>query len=485
MKKKLTNIEVILIIAICIKLFGLIYRIFLTRYLTIEGMRIMSLIFPTLSLALCLSSLSVSTVVNQNIAAKLNHSKTIVKSAFRITFISSSIISICLMLSFPIYRYIYQDSFIYYPLLICIPLIYLSNTSGILKGYLEANNHFKTTYFSNFYEQIAKFIFTFSMLFIFHKQSLNFKVFICFFAMMLSEVVSFIYLLVKVKKKRKFHYQSIHTNGYERAMLKQALPLTLEQLVVSITSYLEPLIFYYAIKQYGCTLYDATLYYTKVSSYAIPLLIFAHFGVLNIAKFVFPKITQAKDTDNLPTILSKAFFLCLFIAVINLVVCYFYAYDALKFMYGDTSAISITQQMALFYFFFYFDPLFIIILQAYKKEKKLLLSSIISSVILLLLVFILSALYGYSGLLTAIIIGHTIKFLLLFFFANQCVHFKFKIKNLVFIFATTIFFFLINYWFTNVWCLALSTLLLVLLALFLYYYFFGNKKVYHGDRMHK
>ena len=172
MKKKLTNIEVILIVGITIKVLGLVYKILLTRILTIEGMRIMSFVFPTLSLVLCLSSLSISTVVNQNIAAKLNTSRTILKSAFRITFISSSILSICLLLSFPLYKVIYQNSFIYYPLLICIPLIYLSNTSGLFKGYLEANNNFKIPYFSNLYEQIAKFSITFSMLFIFANQSL-------------------------------------------------------------------------------------------------------------------------------------------------------------------------------------------------------------------------------------------------------------------------------------------------------------------------
>ena len=192
MKKNLTNVEVILIFGTIIKVFGLIYKILLTRILTIEGMRIMSLIFPTLSLVLCLSSLSISTVVNQNVAAKLNNSRTILKSAFNITFVSSSIICIILLLSFPIYKIIYDNSFIYYPLLICIPLVYLSNTSGILKGYLEANNKFKTTYYSNFFEQIAKFIFTFSMLLIFKKQSVEFKIFMCFLAMMLSEVVSFI-----------------------------------------------------------------------------------------------------------------------------------------------------------------------------------------------------------------------------------------------------------------------------------------------------
>ena len=45
MKKKLTNIEVILIVGITIKVLGLVYKILLTRILTIEGMRIMSFLF--------------------------------------------------------------------------------------------------------------------------------------------------------------------------------------------------------------------------------------------------------------------------------------------------------------------------------------------------------------------------------------------------------------------------------------------------------
>ena len=127
MKKKLNNFELIFIIAAIIKVLGLIYRFLLSRILTLEGMRIISMILPTLSLMLSLSSFSISTVVNQNIASKSTTPKTILKSALNITFITSSTISIVLLLSFPIYAKIYDNSFIYFPLIICIPLIYFSN----------------------------------------------------------------------------------------------------------------------------------------------------------------------------------------------------------------------------------------------------------------------------------------------------------------------------------------------------------------------
>lgn len=485
MKKKLTNVEVILIVGSIIKLLGLIYRIFLTRILSIEGMRLMSLVFPTLSLVLCLSSLSMSTVVNQNIAAKINQSRTVLKSAFRITFISSSVISIVLLFSFPIYKIIYQNSFVYYPLLICIPLIYLSNTSGIIKGYLEANNHFKATYYSNFFEQIAKFLFTFSMLFFFRNYSLEIKVLCCFLAMMLSEIISFSYLVYKIKRKRKFHYLETKTNGYEKKILKQALPLTLEQLIMTITGYLEPLLFYSAIQFYGSNLYDATIYYTKVTSYAIPLLIFAHFGVLSVAKFTFPKITKNKNSSALNLILSKSIFICLIIATFNLIVCSFYAKDMLQWMYGDSASYEIAKNLAPFYFFFYFNPIFIIILQAYNKEKKLLLSSIISSSILLILVFTLTYFFGFTGFLISIICGSSIKFLLLFFFANQCVSFKLKWSHFVPLMFFLVLYFLINYLWQSILCLFISTIFGGLTALVLYYLFYCNKKAFGYGKKHK
>ncbi|MDE7162262.1 MAG: oligosaccharide flippase family protein [Anaeroplasmataceae bacterium] len=485
MKKKLTNIQVILIVGTTIKILGLIYKVLLTRILTIEGMRIMSFVFPTLSLVLCLSSLSMQTVVNQNISAQLNSSKTILKSAFRITFISSSIISIFLLFSFPLYKIIYQNTFIYYPLLICIPLVYLSNTSGLFKGYLEANNNFKTPYFSNLYEQIAKFSVTFLLLLLFRNQSLEFQVFLCFFSLMLSEVVSFTYLLVKVKKKHRFAYKMIHTNGYEKSILKQALPLTLEQLAVTITGYLEPLIFYYAMGLRGMTIYESTLYYTKVCSYAIPLLLFAQFGVYSITKYAFPKITRNQGKKELHTILSKAFFLSFIIAACNLVISLFYAKETLQLMYKDSSAYPIVEKLAIFYLLSYFNPLLICILQSYKQEKKLLISSIASYSITLGLVFLLTYLYGETGFLLSILIGNFIKFSLLLFFANRAVHFKPNLKRILPLFCVIGVYVGMNYFHKSLFAFITSTLLCGLLALLLFYLFYNKNRKFSYVKMHK
>ena len=150
------------------------------------------MITPTLSLALAISSLSIQSVCNQNIAANLNIRTTrisvIMLSCLKITLLSSSIISIMLLLSFPIYKHIYQESFIYYPLLFCIPLLFFSNISGVMKGYLEATNNFRTPYLSNLVESLTKLLLTIILLVIFKHQSIENKTLIVFASLAISEL---------------------------------------------------------------------------------------------------------------------------------------------------------------------------------------------------------------------------------------------------------------------------------------------------------
>ncbi|MDE6655648.1 MAG: polysaccharide biosynthesis C-terminal domain-containing protein, partial [Anaeroplasmataceae bacterium] len=247
----------------------------------------------------------------------------------------------------------------------------------------------------------------------------------------------------------------------------------------------EPLIFYYAMGLNGATIYESTLYYTQVCSYAVPLLLFAQFGVYSITKYTFPKITKYQGKKELHTILSKAFFLSMIFAAANLVLSLFYAKETLNLMYKDSSAYPIVEKLAIFYLFSYFNPILISILQSYKKEKKLLSCSVASYTITLGLVFILTYLYGKSGFLISIVIGNMIKFSLLLFFANQAVHFKPNFKRLIFLAGIVILYLTMNYFHKSLFTLITSTLICGLLALVLFYLFYSKNKKYSYVKMHK
>ena len=159
-------------------------------------MKILTMIFPSVGLFLSLSSFSIQIVTNQMIALNQKNKSlrisTILLSAIRITIITTSIASIILLLILPIYKNLFNSTFIYFPLLLTIPILYFSNLSGVFKGYLEGTSQFIHPYISNIIESSIKLLAVTILLLIFKNTSTKIKVLIIFIAYVISESYIFI-----------------------------------------------------------------------------------------------------------------------------------------------------------------------------------------------------------------------------------------------------------------------------------------------------
>lgn len=472
--------------ALIIKILGFLYKMLTTRMLGLEGMRLISMIMPSLALCLSLSSLSLQSVCNQNIASNINKKTTsitvIILSCLKITLSSSSIISILMLLSFPIYKYLYADSFIYYPLLSCIPLLFFSNISGVLKGYLEANDQFKITYLSNIIESLSKLASTVIILYLFKNASINIKIIIVFSSLTFSELSSNIYLSYKVKRGRKI--KIIKTNNYERKVLKQAIPLTLSTLVNTVVGYINPFIFYYAAKINGFNIIQSTTYYTLISSYAIPLIISGEAGIQTIAKITFPKITKTINNNyRLSKTINDTLVAAMVISFISFSLFQFQTNFLLNIMYGDDLSAPIVRVLSYAYLFSFFDPIFIIILQSLKKEKTIFIITLASQSITMLLTFILtgfSNLYMF-GIVIAIISGMLLKFILLAFSSLKVSSFRPNIKLLNFLLLSIIFILAL---YINKSLFGYIIILLIYCFLLFPLYRYCNKLIDHQKKRH-
>ena len=483
MTKNKQKIYLLAVLIIALKLLGIIYKVFTTRMLGLEGMRLMSMITPSLALCLSLSSLSIQSVCNQNIslniATRRIKTSTIMLSCFKVTITSTSIISILLLLSFPIYKNLYNESFIYYPLLLCIPLLYLSNTSGVMKGYLEANNRFITTYFANVVESLSKILLTIILLIIFKDYSIREKIIICYLALSLSELSSCLILSFKIKKKINKNNIKNAQKDLDKKIIKQAIPLTLESLIQTISGYITPFIFYYSCEKNGINFYESTSFYALITSYAIPLLINGQFITLTLAKFIFPTITKNRDNKNkLSNIIDKSFIFIIISAAICFCLCFFHTNSFLNLMYGDITSRHIVKMLAPVYFLLYFDPLFLVILQSFNKEKTLFIVSVITQIITILLVFLLSInsyinLYGY---IIGIAAGGIIKCILLSYFSLKTAKYKPNFNIINFILLTMIYVLLIMI-FNSIQMYFIITLLYILLYLLIYLWKYNNRLI--------
>lgn len=423
------SITTILSISLIVKLLGFIYKFFVARFLGFDGMTVFSLLSPILSLSLCLSSLSIPTVVNQkvseNISKKTYSNRLFILSSLKLTFLSSTIICLALLiLGKIISNFIYKNPYLEYPIYLLIPIIFFSNMSGVLKGYLDAHNLFKTTQTANLIEQITKIFFCLVCITLLNKENLTTIIIAIVIILGLCEINSFTFLILKI---RKITPLTINKEALEyKPIIKKAIPLTLDHLICSIVSFLEPIILY-NIVDYG----EGLKYYTIISGYASTLLLMSHFICHGINKAFFPKYCAINEKKEIYKTFNKALFLSLFVGIINLNICFFHSKTALNLLYGTDIACTIVKELSIFYFITYTNPLIVCILQAKSYEKELLINTIISHITELILLISLCFIFGIKGFKYTIIISSLFDFLLNYITLRNNLGFKFCINKII------------------------------------------------------
>lgn len=480
MKQIPKSIRSIFIITLLIKILGLIYKMILTRILKIDGMVVYSLLTPALALSICLSSYNIQIVCNQKVSENtVKPTRKILKSAAKINIITSSLVSLCILLAFPFYKSIYDNPAIYYPLLTIIPLIFFSNFSGIMKGYLEAKKDFTIPGISNLLEQCSKIALSILFLYLFRHEDVYMKVFYAFLAMSLSEIISFTYLLYKLKQSTRIYWRRTEDNQ-KKEILKQATPLTLEHCIISLVSFFEPIVFFFAAGLANIQTNEATLMYALCNQYAVPLLIIAAFISTTLGKTLFPYISPCKkDLSQIKERLDLAFIITLTVSIINFNICFFHSDTILMILYGDKTSKPIVTFLAVFFFFSYYSPILVSILQASKCEFYLFIESIWLNLVGLIITFggLFIESIGVFSLPLSIGVTSILKNISNYIYIHKNLNYKIPIRG----FLLVIVILLQNILMQNVLNFNLYldfafSNLVSLTLIVLYWYYFHNKK---------
>lgn len=409
-------------------------------------MKILTMIFPSVGLFLSLSSFSIQIVTNQMIALnKKSHeirASTILISAIRITLITTSLASIILLSLLPIYKNIFNSTFIYFPLLLVIPILYFSNLSGVFKGYLEGTSQFIHPYISNVIESLIKLIVVTILLLIFKNLKASYKVLIIFIAYVIAEFSSFTYLLFLMNSK-KGSIKIKFKKGLEIKMLKQALPLTLTIALGSLSSYLFPFFILFLANRLHIEPEEIITEYTIITSYAMPALVLFESVSTTLTKLIFPKITQLRDDKNeLKKLLTKAFYIITIASILSFFISYYHTDLLLYLLYGNNISSTITKKLSPIYLLLYFNPLLVSILQANNKEKEIFIIQIITDTSMLLLTYIFTLIFKVDGLLYGIAIYLIIKFIILLIIVFKSSKIKLDIIELLSVSILSIIFIL-------------------------------------------
>lgn len=417
------NTLIILITGFIIKALGLINRIFITRILGSSGMTLYIMSFPTIMLFINIScmglNITISKLVSESVKTKQYSPKLLLKKAIQISLITSIITIACfLVFLYPLTHFLLKNDNLFFPLLSTVFLIPIVGISDSLKGYFNGLKLMKYSSTANLVEQIARIVFSITILYVTIPYGIKTATFFCLLALSIGELFSIIYSLIKIKQLNVINYPS--TTGELKAILKICIPTTLSHLVGNFTYFLEPIVYVWILTILNFQQSQIEESYTIVNAFTISLLTLGSFVSTALATTVVPSISESNATNDMNKVnyfIKKTIIFSLIPGLFITIILYFYPSEIMNFVYNTTKGASDVKKYVFFFLPYYLGVPLSAIYQALGKAKSLFRISSFFNILRILLIILLSIIpsINLNSLIIATFITLILNFIVIFF----------------------------------------------------------------------
>lgn len=392
------------------KLVGFILRIIITRHLGTEGMGLLSLLSPTVSLLTVIATFSYPTSISKVISERSTTPKSIIISLIPLSLLMSLIIILIVILFAPILStYLLKNSSLYFPL-ICISItVPFISVSSIIKGYFWGRQNMFPYMMSNFIEQIARLI----LITLFIDKFLNISIIyaICFIILVnaIGEVISQL-VMIYYFPKNSVNLDNIKINKNDiRNVMNISIPATSSKIIGSISYFLEPIILTNILLYVGYTKEYIIYEYGIINAYALSLLLMPQFFTQNMASSLVPELSKYYSQNNNEMCKKRIKQIVLVSSLIGgiatLIITIFPNFF-LNILYHTSEGIDYIRLLSPFTILFYIEYPLVNALQALGKSKSAMKCTIITSIVRLISIIIFSLLhFGMYSLVISIIIN--------------------------------------------------------------------------------
>lgn len=375
-KEKFIKSAIILMIGGAItKLLGMVIKIVQTRLVGLEGISLYSLIFPTFSLFMSMSQLSLPTTISKLISEDRNNNKRLVFSSLPIVFITNLFLMLIIFFSSKTISYTFlKEGRCYLPILSIALVLPFEALSNLLRGYFFGKERMIPHVISHIIEQIVRL--TCIILFIptLLKIDLIYAVMFLILVNLISEFSSIVILLLFLPRNVQINREDFIPHQKELGqILSLALPTTGSRFIGNIGYFLEPILITGILSFLGYSSIYILEEYGTVSGFVIPLLLIPSFFTNAISQALIPIISRNYSNGNISYTKKKIKQGILFSLLIGLPVTLFFMIFpgwSLNLIYHTTKGISYMKFLAPFFLFQYIETPLSSSLQAMGKAKE-------------------------------------------------------------------------------------------------------------------
>lgn len=437
---------------ILIKIFGVIYSIYLTNKTGFgdEGNAIYMSGYQIYALLLTISSIGVPNAISKLIAEKNGHKDLINRQ--RIFLIAIFIFAIIGAVG-TIFLYIFSEMFaseiLEIPkatlsLKVLAPAIFFVSINSVVKGFFNGINKIKITAKVQFLEQVLKSFLTIILVEIASKYSNNNTEIMASAANMATTIATFcsmLYILIEYRKnlniyEEKINFPKERMKHIIRNILIISMPMTLNAILLSLGKNIDSITVVKILKRIIGE-EEALKRYGIISSKIDILVTLPLSFNASISIALIPEITKLKSVNNISEIMKKIELSFLITVIIGIPYCfgiYYYSNDILNILFPNASSGSILLKMSSFGIIFSMLTQTVnAILQALGMNKIPVLASIIGIIFKVFSNIYLIPIEGIyeKGVIIGNILSSISNFFVVYFSLKNMIHLEFKIFNIV------------------------------------------------------
>lgn len=397
-KEKFIKSTIILIIGGFItKILGMVIKVVNNRVIGLEGVGLYMLIYPTFSLFMSLSQLSLPTSVSKLVSEEKYNNKNLVFSSIPIIIITDLILIGIIILSASFISIdLLKDSRCYLPILSISVVLPFEALSNMLRGYFFGKQRMLPHVISHIIEQIMRLILTIVLVPTLLEIDLVYAVAFLVIVNMVSEFTSIIILLLFLPKGIKISKEDIKPQKKNiKNILSISIPNTNTRLVGNIGYFLEPILLTSGMLAAGYSPSFITQEYGIVAGYSMPLLLLPGFFTGAISNSLLPVISKAFSLQKYPYIkrkLKQAIKISLSLGLPITFLLFLFPDFFLNLIYGTTRGGDYLRVLAFPFLFYYIELPLAATMQAMDMSKQVMFDNIIGITLKTILLYILSLL---------------------------------------------------------------------------------------------
>jgi stage V sporulation protein B len=433
-KTFITGAIILMAAGLITRIFGFVFRIYLSNLIGAEGMGLYQLIVPLYTLIILTLTSGVSIAVSKMVAEELAKGHTInIKRISKLglagVLVSGVIVSVVLYLNIDfIVDVLLKDSRTYFSVWILLPCIPFIAAASAYKGYFYGIQEVTPTALSQIVEQIVKIGIIVAFASQFLRQGLEYACALATLGMALGEMSNLFILAVFYRFKKYPHtivrssQGRLRKRNLIRYIVSCAAPISFNRFIISVMSAVEVILIPRRLLAGGLNYIQCMQEYGKLTGMAMPLIFFPALVTTSLATTLVPAISESLSLKNYGRVnfrISKSIQITMVIGFIFMALFSCYPKKISDMIYPGQNVGNTLFLLSFTCIFIYLQQILTGIMNGLGKQALLLLNSVIGSVIRIVCVYYLIPRYGIPAYIFGMIVSSFIFCILNFITINK------------------------------------------------------------------